>query len=324
MEQINYFDSGIQQNSLNYYELYTRELTKVKELKKELEISKVQSQTYARELKNIYQHTKFKRKELSSTNLQLVKYASDLRKTISNLKRTHSELQEAYKDTIHRLVLASEYKDKDTGNHIARISRYCTLLAEFLGVSNQEINELSYAAPMHDVGKIGIPDRIILKKGRLTEKEFNILKTHTVIGAVILENSKAPILHTAKQIALYHHEKWNGTGYPHGLCKEEIPLMARIVALSDTFDALTSRRPYKPPYPINISCNIIKREREQSFDPQIVDIFLSNIDKFAEIKFEIDKNCENQIKQEFYWSERDLLKTFSKHSSTIPIDHPAR
>jgi putative two-component system response regulator len=151
--------------SSDFYQLYLKEQQKVLHLQNELQIASSQSQMYARELSNIYQHSKRKRKQLADTNRQLVKYASDLRITFSSLKKAHNELQEAYRDTIFRLVLASEYKDKDTGNHISRISRYSSLLARKLNLPETESSNISLAAPMHDVGKIGIPDHIILKKG---------------------------------------------------------------------------------------------------------------------------------------------------------------
>jgi response regulator RpfG family c-di-GMP phosphodiesterase len=286
--------------------LYAKELKRNLELQNELEIANAQTKTYSRELSQAFLHSKHNRKQLASANNQLVKYASDLRTTFTNLKYTHRELQDAYRDTIFRLVVASEYKDKETGNHITRMSRFSTLLAQILGLSVQEVECISYAAPMHDVGKIGIPDNIILKKGMLTENEFTIIKTHTTIGAVILENSKPNVLQIAQTIALSHHEHWNGTGYPAGLVRENIPLPARIVALSDTFDALTSKRPYKSPYPIDVACEIIKKEREHHFDPDIVDAFINHIDDFTKIKHEIDTGEHPLENHDFNFSERDL------------------
>ena len=289
----------------DFRELFLKERQRVLDLQNELEIQKYQASTYARELSNVYQHTKMKRKQLAQTNLQLVKYASDLRTTITNLKQANSAIQDAYRDTIHRLVLASEYKDKETGNHITRMSRYSSLLASKLGFSNQDVEAIGYAAPMHDVGKIGIPDSIILKNGMLTEGEFRIIKTHTTIGAVILEHSRASVLQTARIIALSHHERWDGTGYPNGLSKDQIPLSARIVSLSDAFDALTSRRPYKSPYPVEVACKIISYEREHHFDPKIVDVFLTNINEFVAIKREIDNEEPLQGDGRYSLSERD-------------------
>lgn len=291
--------------STDFYQLYLIEQQKVLHLRNELQIASSQSQMYARELSNIYQHSKRKRKQLADTNRQLVKYASDLRITFSSLKKAHNELQEAYRDTIFRLVLASEYKDKDTGNHISRISRYSSLLAKKLNLPETESSNISLAAPMHDVGKIGIPDHIILKKGILNEEEFSVIKTHTTIGAAILDNSKSTILQMAHTIALSHHEHWNGNGYPQCLQKDQIPLVARIVSLADTFDALTTSRPYKSPYPLDVTCKIIRRERERQFDPCITDAFLENIDEFVAIKNEVDCRNNEENDSEFYLSERD-------------------
>lgn len=291
----------------DFKSLYIKELQRSKELQKQLEISDTQARTYARELSQLFLQSKRSRQLLATANDQLVKYASDLRTTFTNLRSAHRDLQDAYRDTIFRLVLASEYKDKDTGNHINRMSRYSTHFAHILGLSSQEIESIGYAAPMHDVGKIGIPDNIILKRGMLTESEFTIIKTHTTIGADILENSRSNILQIAHTIALFHHEHWNGSGYPYGLSKEKIPLPARIVALSDTFDALTSKRPYKPPYPIEIASKIIQKERERHFDPDLVDIFVKHLDEFAKIKNEIDKIDSTHETIEFTFSERDIF-----------------
>ena len=292
--------------AVDYKCLYFNELVQNESLRKELEVARTESRTFARELSNVFQHSKVKRRELADVNGQLARYASDLRTTITNLRKAHHELQDAYRDTIFRLVLASEYKDKDTGNHISRMSRYCTFLAEHMGLSSQEIDNIAYAAPMHDVGKIGIPDSIILKNGMLSDSEFTIVKSHTTIGAVILENARGAVLQTAQIIALSHHEHWNGEGYPQGLSHDAIPLPARIVALTDTFDALTSHRPYKRPYPIDISCDIISNGRGTHFDPDIVDLFLNQIDRIINIKRDIDRSEPIVYSSEILWSERDL------------------
>lgn len=229
------------------------------------------------------------------------------RELLAERNQAFKEIKDAYLDTVNRLVLAAEYKDEDTGDHILRMSRYSTLLAEKRGMSAEDVQLMLYASPMHDIGKIGIPDSILLKKGKLTDEEFNIMKTHTSIGGTILANSKSKILHSAEIIALTHHEKWNGKGYPKGLAKDDIPLSGRIVALVDTFDALTSRRPYKDPYPVKVACDIISKEREQHFDPEIVDLFMDNLDKFLEIKEEYSLP-EDVSLTDFIWSERDMDK----------------
>ncbi len=215
------------------------------------------------------------------------------------------ELRESYLDTLNRLAVAAEYKDEDTGDHILRISEYCPLMAAKIGMSSEDILMIRYASPMHDVGKIGIPDRILLKPGKLNDREFDIMRKHTLIGGRILENSKSAILELARIIAVSHHEKWNGKGYPAGLSKEEIPVSGRIVAIADTFDALVSRRPYKDPYPIEVAFDIIRREREKHFDPQLVDIFIKHFDEFLAIKTQISSPEENPV-PDFRWSERDM------------------
>ena len=219
---------------------------------------------------------------------QLFEYAKDLKKTIANFKTVHQELQEAYFDTIQRLAMAAEYRDEDTGDHIVRMSRYSAFIAEKMGFSETDVQNILFASPMHDVGKIGIPDNILLKKGKLTDEEFEIIKTHCTIGARILSNSKSEILQLAESIALTHHEKWNGRGYPRELSKDEIPVEGRIVALADVLDALTSKRPYKDPYSFETVCDIIKNERKKHFDPEITDIIFDNLDGIIKIKDDVN------------------------------------
>jgi putative two-component system response regulator len=256
---------------------------KSNKLERDLVLANLQSKKYAEDFAKIYKDTKAKKEELSSANRQLKKYAQDLRLTISTLETVNKELQEAYYDTIHRLALAVEYKDKFTGSHILRMSRYSAFIAKKIGLTKQEVMNIFYAAPMHDVGKIGIPDTIISKPSRLTMDEFDIMKKHTIIGAEILADSKSDILMIARHIALSHHEKWNGLGYPHGLEKEIIPLSARIVALADTFDVLTSKRSYKEPYSITTASKIIANECGTHFDPHVVEVFEENLEEMVKI-----------------------------------------
>ncbi len=225
--------------------------------------------------------------------------------THTELKSAHQELQAAYLDTINRLVLAAEYKDEDTADHIVRMSRYSASLAEKSGLAIEQVQNILYAAPMHDIGKIGIPDNILMKPGKLTSEEFELMKTHTNIGANILANSKAEILQLAEKISISHHEKWNGTGYPQGLSGSEIPITGRIVGLADVFDALTTKRPYKRPYSVEVACDIIKKERNQHFDPELVDIFFENLDEIQKIRLEVGSAKDVSL-SDFVWSERDL------------------
>ncbi|MDY6854987.1 MAG: HD domain-containing protein [Thermodesulfobacteriota bacterium] len=269
-----------------------------------------QLKKYAKDIAVVYKSEKQKKEALEAGNQQIVKYAIDLNKAVSELKAVNQELQEAYIDTIHRLVLVAEYKDEDTGNHIKRISLYSALIAEKIGLPADGVQDILYASPMHDVGKVGVPDNMLLKPGRLTEQEFECIKAHTLIGADILANSRGKILRIAEQIAISHHEKWNGKGYPYGLYKKKIPIVGRIVGLVDVFDALTSKRPYKDPYPVDVACDMIKKERGQHFDPDLVDVFMKNIDEILSIKAEVDLK-EGISTDDFTWSERDLVLNIS-------------
>lgn len=268
------------------------------------ELAEKQALKYAKDLAKVYRSEKEKRKELQTANEQLVKFADDLNRTVKNLRVANRDLQSAYLDTIHRLVLAAEYKDEDTGDHIVRMSRYSAVVAEALGLRENEVENILYAAPMHDVGKIGIPDSILLNPGKLTDVEFDTMKTHTSIGAKILANSKAEILRLAQQIAISHHEKWNGKGYPQGLSGDKIPMVGRIVGIADVFDALTSRRPYKDPYPVEVALDIIRKERGEHFEPNVVDVFLKNIDSILQIREEVG-SLEDISLADFMWSDRD-------------------
>jgi putative two-component system response regulator len=194
------------------------------------------------------------------------------------------ELKEAYLDTIFRLSVAAEYKDDDTAAHIHRMSRYSAILAEGLGLSAHEVENIRYASPMHDIGKLGVPDSILMKPGKLTPAEFKEMQNHTIFGAKILENAKAELLKVSEEIALTHHEKWDGSGYPRNLKEEGIPLSGRIVALADVFDALTSKRCYKPAFSLEESMKIIKEGNGRHFDPNVVQAFHANIEKILAVK----------------------------------------
>lgn len=221
-----------------------------------------------------------------------------------DLERTLYELREAYLDTIQRLSIATEYKDVDTGAHIVRMGQMSSMLAEWMGLAPRVVHDIRYAAPMHDVGKIGIPDSILLKAGRLTPAEFEIMKTHTTIGGDILANPKSSILACAKEIALSHHECWNGSGYPLGLAGEDIPPVGRIVKLVDVFDALVSSRPYKNPYPIDVALEIIRKERGTHFAPDLLDLFVERLDELLEVR-QSAGDVELPPREEMVWSERD-------------------
>lgn len=211
-----------------------------------------------------------------------------------------------------RLGRASESRDPETGGHIKRMSQYSKLLAKLYGLGDEEVELILYAAPLHDIGKIAIPDNILLKPGRFDEAEFEIMKTHVQKGAQMLEGAERfPMLKAGRIIALEHHEKYDGTGYPHGLKGEEISLYARIVTIADVFDALTSKRCYKEPMPLEKVLEIMKKDAGVHFDPQLIEIFLENIDQFLNIK-EIykDENClpfDEEIKVQ---SEKEIHLLF--------------
>lgn len=223
----------------------------------------------------------------------------------SGLHDAMAQIREAYLDTIHRLSIATEYKDIDTGDHIVRMGCMSSFIAENAGMNPEECENVMYAAPMHDVGKIGIPDSILLKAGRLTPQEFEVMKTHTTIGASILEKPRSAILECARVIALTHHEQWDGGGYPQGLAGDKIPLVGRIVKLVDVFDALVSSRPYKTAYPLDIALSMMKKDRERHFDPALFDILYGKIDQIMQIRKGIGDM--EPAEHEYELSERDAL-----------------
>ena len=183
------------------------------------------------------------------------------------------ELEAAQIEIIERLARAAEFRDDNTGQHTERVGQMAALLARQVGLPDSQVALIRRAAPLHDVGKIGIPDTILLKLGRLTEDEFEIVKTHTTIGARILSGSRFPILRLAEEIAFSHHERWDGNGYT-GITRDSIPLAGRIVAVADVFDALTQKRPYKGAWTLEDAMAEIDRQRSRQFDPMLVDAFL--------------------------------------------------
>lgn len=205
------------------------------------------------------------------------------------LKKALEKIRYGYTETVYRLTLAAEYRDKETGKHIKRISLYSQLLARYLGLEETIAEAIFFASPMHDVGKIGIPDRILLKPGRLTEEEFEIIKTHTTIGAKILHGSDSDILNVAEEIAISHHERWDGSGYPRGLKGEEIPISGRIVSIVDAYDAIRSKRPYKESFAHDSACSAITAELKVHFDPAVFNAFH---DCSKEFKRLFDENQE--------------------------------
>ncbi len=187
------------------------------------------------------------------------------------------ELADAQVELLERLGLAIEYRDDDTGAHIRRVGDLAAGLAQLLGCSEEFVQMIRLAAPLHDIGKIGIVDEILLKPGKLTQEEFCAMQRHAEIGARILTGSRSRLLQLAEQIAVTHHEKWDGSGYPTGLAGEGIPLSGRIVAVVDVFDALTHSRPYKEPWPVAEALAEIQRLNGTQFDPRVVEAFMQVI-----------------------------------------------
>ncbi|MBI5887640.1 MAG: response regulator [Deltaproteobacteria bacterium] len=206
------------------------------------------------------------------------------------LEKAFEKIKYGYTETVYRLTLAAEYRDKETGGHIKRISLYSQLLARYLGLTESQVEAIFFASPMHDVGKIGIPDAVLLKQGRLTPEEMDIMKTHTTIGAGILRDSDSEILKAAQEVALTHHESWDGKGYPQGLKGEDIPMTGRIVHIVDIYDALRSKRPYKAAIDHAAACGMIAEEKDRH-DPVIYKAFENCADEFRRL---FDENRDGE------------------------------
>ena len=208
------------------------------------------------------------------------------------LNQALERVKAASLDTIYRLSMTAEYKDEVTGAHIKRMSRYSAAVARRMGLDESTIETILYATPMHDVGKIGIPDRILMKPAKLDPVEWEIMKLHTVIGAKILTGSDSEFIRLGEIIALTHHEKWDGSGYPNGLKGIEIPIAGRITATADVFDALTSKRPYQEPLSVEKALVIVWEKSGKHFDPEVVDAFFAIQDEILTIRRLFDENYQ--------------------------------
>lgn len=218
--------------------------------------------------------------------VQVQERTAQLQSALALAKQTEYEIS-------IRLGRASEFRDLETGGHIKRMSHYSKLLASLCGLDAEECELVLYAAPLHDIGKVGIPDSILLKPGRFEGNEFDIMKQHAALGAKMLEGAeKFPVLKAGHIIALEHHEKWDGSGYPNAKKGKDIHLYARIIAIADVFDALSSKRCYKEPMKLDVVLSIMKKDAGTHFDPELVDLFLANLDKFLAIK-ELYQDDEN-------------------------------
>lgn len=195
-----------------------------------------------------------------------------------------AELNKANIEIVERLGRAGEYRDNETGNHVKRVSLFSYLIAKRAGLGEERARLIELASPMHDIGKIGVSDTILMKPGKLTDEEFVAMQNHVLIGASILKDSESEILKAAYQIALTHHEKYDGKGYPHGLAGEEIPVEGRIVAIADVFDALTSERPYKEAWSVEKAVDLLEKEKGKHFDPELVDCFVAVLPEVLKIR----------------------------------------
>jgi putative two-component system response regulator len=221
------------------------------------------------------------REELARQNLVLEEQV--LART-GQLEDALKQLRDGSLETIIRLCRAAEYKDEDTGDHVLRVGYFAAAVARRLHLAEADVEALLWAAPMHDIGKIGVPDRILTKPGKLDANEWQVMTKHTGIGGRILAGSTSHVIKLAEVVALTHHEKWDGTGYPRGLKGEAIPLPGRIVAVVDVFDALTSRRPYKEAFSFEKSFALVQKSRGSAFHPRVADAFLAIESEVIEIK----------------------------------------
>ena len=207
-----------------------------------------------------------------------------LQQALDWLERSEKELRLSREETIQRLAIAAEFRDSSTARHIHRMSHYCELLARRCGLSSDRCDLIRTASPMHDIGKIGTPDHVLLKPGKFTQEEFGVIAQHAEIGYRILSGSDAELLKVAAVIAYTHHERFDGTGYPRGLKGEAIPIEGRIASIADAFDALTTQRVYKPAFEIGHTIELMLKHRGEHFDPELLDIFFSSTDELVRIR----------------------------------------
>lgn len=234
-------------------------------------------------------------KEISAAYKQLERFKNDFMILLEEKEKSYQALQSSHLDTIRRLATAAEFKDDDTGEHIVRMSRFSSMIAQAYGQDEKYCHLLEQASPMHDIGKIGIPDNILKKPGELTDAEWVIMRKHTEYGASILSGSDVPVLKMAEEVALAHHEKFDGSGYPFNLHGEQIPLSARIVALADFFDAITMDRCYRPAFSDKKAIAMVIEGNGTHFDPNVVKAFLSISDDIIKER-EIINNTDLNIK----------------------------
>jgi len=249
----------------------------VTELQLQLREAQAQLTLYAKDLRRVWVREREQAHALRAATLQLQAFAKDLRTSYEAEKRKSRELEHTHYESLLRLTRAMRYKDDESAGHSERLSHYTKVIALHLGLGNQEADLIAAASPMHDVGKIGVPYVILLKAGPLKSEEWKVMKNHAALGASLLKGIPSPLLELAGQIALTHHERWDGSGYPQGLQGEEIPLAGRIVMLADQYDALRSIRPYKVAFTHEHTYDIVlngdSHTLPQHFEPRLLEVF---------------------------------------------------
>lgn len=221
-----------------------------------------------------------------------------LQQALDWLERSEKELRLSREETIQRLAIAAEFRDSSTAQHIQRMSHYCELLARKYGLSPERCDLIRTASPMHDIGKIGTPDHVLLKPGKFTQEEFGVIAQHAEIGYRILSGSDAELLKVAAVIAYTHHERFDGTGYPRGLKGEAIPVEGRIASIADAFDALTTQRVYKPAFELSHAIELMLKHRGEHFDPELLDVFVASTDELTRIHEQYaDRSLRNMIRE---------------------------
>ena len=220
---------------------------------------------------------------LKNNNEEIVEYMC-IRHDITQIEKLHDELEDTQREIIYKLGELGECRSSETGQHVKRVAEYSKLLAIKIGLDEKDVNRLFMSSPMHDIGKVGIPDSILNKNGKLDSSEWEVMKTHAQIGYEILRTSKREILQAAAIVSYTHHERWDGSGYPLGLKGEDIHIFGRITAIADVFDALTSERVYKKAWPLEDVLKLFNEEKGKHFDPNLIDVFMNNLDEILEIK----------------------------------------
>ncbi|MDZ7373345.1 MAG: response regulator [candidate division KSB1 bacterium] len=255
-------------------------------------------------LKQAYDALREHERQLQET---VAKRTAALRKALEEMARANRRTYQAYVDTLHRLALAAEYKDSQTSEHLRRVSLYSTILAAAAGLSPGDVEIIRHAAPMHDVGKIGIPDSILQKPGRLTPQEMETMRQHTVIGAKLLSGSPSRLLQVSAIVALTHHERWDGKGYPRGLAGDQIPVWGRICAIADVFDALTTERPYKEALSFEQALELMREGKGSQFDPHLLDLFESRFDRIVSVAQRTNED-PSSVREVRWHTDAEILK----------------